>query len=210
MVLSTLTAAPSDSVDTLHAVAWDDPLVDSVGVDPRSLYVETFWLPVLGPSSTWLLRRLVDRLEDEPGGFDLDPDETARSLGLGGAGGRHSPFNRALSRCIRFAIVRATDEGWVAIRRRLSPLPQRHLARLPASLQHRHRSWEAERSELTEPALLRRRVRLLALDLRELGVDTACIERHLLRRGIHPALAFETAAWAWSSQPDADSQTPAS
>ena len=53
------------------------------GHDPRSAYVETFWLPVLGPSTTWLLRHLTIRLEESPEGIELDVEDTARSLGLG-------------------------------------------------------------------------------------------------------------------------------
>jgi hypothetical protein len=30
---------------------WHDPVIDEVGHDPRSTYVETFWLPVLGPTT---------------------------------------------------------------------------------------------------------------------------------------------------------------
>ena len=40
-------------------VPWHDPVVDSVGFDVRSNYVELFWLNVLGPTATWALRRLV-------------------------------------------------------------------------------------------------------------------------------------------------------
>ena len=31
---------------------WPDPVIDELGHDPRSAYVETFWLPVLGPTTT--------------------------------------------------------------------------------------------------------------------------------------------------------------
>ena len=33
-------------------VVWNDPPIDTVGFDPRSPYVERYWLAVLGPSST--------------------------------------------------------------------------------------------------------------------------------------------------------------
>jgi hypothetical protein len=33
-------------------------VVDTLGFDPRSSYVED-WLGILGPSTTWLLRRLA-------------------------------------------------------------------------------------------------------------------------------------------------------
>ena len=35
--------------DPLHVVRWHDPLIDQLGHDPRSRYVEQFWLGVLGP-----------------------------------------------------------------------------------------------------------------------------------------------------------------
>ena len=36
---------------TLLIKPWNDPVVDTLGHDPRSRYVETFWLPTLGPPS---------------------------------------------------------------------------------------------------------------------------------------------------------------
>ncbi|MCJ7438215.1 MAG: EAL domain-containing protein, partial [Acidimicrobiia bacterium] len=35
---------------TLTICPWPDAVLDTVGHDPRSLYVETFWLPTLGPT----------------------------------------------------------------------------------------------------------------------------------------------------------------
>jgi hypothetical protein len=35
----------------LHIRPWSDDLVDKLGFDPRSSYVEDFWLGILGPSS---------------------------------------------------------------------------------------------------------------------------------------------------------------
>ena len=67
-----------------RVVAWVDPVVDTLGYDPRSWYVEQFWLPIVGPTSTWFLRRIAAGFDSEPGGFDLNLDEMARALGLGG------------------------------------------------------------------------------------------------------------------------------
>ena len=194
----------SKQPSTLHVIAWIDPDVDRIGVDPRSWYVETFWLAVLGPSAIWLLRRLADRFDGAPEGFKLDLDETARSLGLGGSNSRHSPLQRAGDRCLRYGMARRTDHQVLAVRRRVPPVPRRQLLRLPTSLQERHREWETDEPEPAEAVRLRRRARLVALDLRDLGVDSACIERHLLRRGVHPATAFEAAHWAWSPGGDDD------
>jgi len=36
---------------TLHIVAWTDPVIDTLGHDPRSWYVEQFWLGIIGPTT---------------------------------------------------------------------------------------------------------------------------------------------------------------
>jgi hypothetical protein len=53
---------------TLTIVPWPEPIIDTLGHDPRSLYVETFWLPILGPTAVLLLRHLATRLEETPRG----------------------------------------------------------------------------------------------------------------------------------------------
>jgi hypothetical protein len=40
-----------EACDTLRIVAWPDPVIDTLGHDPRSWYVEHFWLGILGPKS---------------------------------------------------------------------------------------------------------------------------------------------------------------
>src|SRR5436190_973423 len=50
--------------DPLHVTPLTDPVIDSLGFDPRSAYVEHFWLGVVGPSATWAARawpQVVDR-----------------------------------------------------------------------------------------------------------------------------------------------------
>jgi hypothetical protein len=189
-------ALPSLPAATLHIRPWPDAVIDRLGHDPRSAYVERFWLGVLGPSTTWLLRRLAAQLETEPAGFELPLAETARALGLGGEG-RSSPFVRALSRCCQFQLALAEDEGVLAVRRKLPPLNRRQLARLPETVQAEHERWQE--GELRTPPVeqLRRRSRRLALSLLELGEDFEATERQLLRWNFHPALCRESAQWAW-------------
>jgi hypothetical protein len=189
---------------TVEVVAWTDARVDALAIDPRSHYVETFWLGVLGPSATWLMRRLADRFEADPDGFHLDLDDTARCLGLGAAESRHSPLQRAVERCTHYSMARRSSEGVLAVRRWVPRVPRRQLLRLPTWLQERHRAWEDADPERDGAVRLRRRARLVALDLRDLGVEDAAIERHLLRRGVHPATAFEAARWAWSPENTGD------
>jgi len=77
---------------TVRVAPWHDPVVDRRGHDPRSAYVEQFWLGVLGPTATWLLRRLVAGFDHQPDGYELDVAASARSLGLSVAKGTvHKP-----------------------------------------------------------------------------------------------------------------------
>lgn len=76
----------------LRVEPWHDALIDEVGYDPRSDYVEAFWLPVLGPSTTFLLRHFTIQLMTSPDGLELDIEDTARSLGLGERLNQNSPF----------------------------------------------------------------------------------------------------------------------
>jgi hypothetical protein len=184
--------------EVVRIVAWPDPVIDRLGYDPRSLYVETFWLGILGPTSTWLLRRLVAGLEEQPSGFDLDATDTALALGLGDRSGRNSPFRRALARCVKFEVARHEGLAVLAVRRRLPPLPQRFLLRLPVMLQDRHRHWlvPSRRAPSLEEA--RRHARRLALGLAASGEERQVVEPQLMRWGVHPALAHEAAQWVWA------------
>lgn len=176
---------------------WVDPVVDQVGHDPRSAYVEQFWLATLGPSTTWLLRRLVSGLDEAPDGFELDLATTARALGLGTRAGRNSPFLRALERSRQFSLTRETGDGILAVRRRLPPLSRHQVARLPLPLQQAHEQWLL--GALARPSVedQRRRARRLALSLFELGEDRESAEHQLHRWRFHPAVAHDAVNWGW-------------
>jgi hypothetical protein len=214
--------SPATSRPCLRVEPWLDPVIDNLGHDPRSAYVETFWLPVLGPSTTWLLRHLTTRLEESPEGVELDVDETARSLGLGERLGPNAPFARTLKRCVDFGMAEWRGPLHLAVRRRLPPLARRHLRRLPESLQARHDAAAdgirpvadgirpvadrtrpvADRTRPTPAAAesLRRQACKLALSLVDLGEDQQTTEQQLRRLKFHPSLATECAAWAVEEQ----------
>ena len=107
--------------EVLHIRPWPDDVIDHMGHDPRSTYVEDYWLGLLGPSTTWLLRRLAAGFEYSPEGFDLDLAETARSLGLGDRSGRHSPFVRSINRTVQFGLALLSGPEEFSVRRRLPP-----------------------------------------------------------------------------------------
>jgi hypothetical protein len=184
--------------ESLTILPWPDDVIDRVGFDPRSAYVERFWLGVLGPSTTWLMRRLAAGFDDAPDGFQLPLGDTARSIGLGDRGGRHSPFLRSINRVVQFELATATGVDELTVRRRLPPLNRRQLVRLSDTLQAEHAAWQE--AQLTDPAAdtQRRRGRQLALSLLELGEGADEAERQLLRWRYHPAVARDAAEWAWA------------
>ena len=125
---------------TLTVRPWDDPLIEKLGHDPRSPYVEKYWTSVLGPSSTLLIRRLANGLEISPEGFELDTVAWAQELGLGIRGGKNGPFWRSLDRMARFGATQRNGATLV-VRRKLPPLNLRQIDRLPPHLQQAHRAW---------------------------------------------------------------------
>ncbi len=180
------------SSETLLVRPWTDEVVDRLGHDPRSAYVERFWLGILGPSTTFLLRRVADAFDACPEGFELDLAETARALGLGDRNGRHSPFLRSVNRTLQFGMAMTVAEGEVAVRRRLPPLALRHLERLSPALRADHERWVAATPRPDAAA----RSRQLARSLTELGEDATSVERQLVRWRYPPAMAREAASWA--------------
>jgi hypothetical protein len=190
---------PTDPVLPLFVLTvepWADPVVDELGVDPRAPYVERFWLPVLGPSTVLFLRRVADRLDDEPDGFTLDLTDTARSLGVGMRSGRNAPILKTVERCCRFGAARMWGHDVLSVRRRLAPLNRAQVERLPEGLRAEHADWQARPDDVPVGEQMRRRARQLALSLLELGESAEACERQLHHWRFHPAVAFDAVRWA--------------
>lgn len=132
-----LAGLPAPVSGSLHVRAWPDAYLAEHGHDVRSSYVELFWLPILGPTATMLLRRLAIGLEWSPQGYLLPVADTARCLGLGAPTTRQSPFVRALHRCVLYRGVRFVDDG-IEVHPRLPALHAGQLRRLPEALQAAH------------------------------------------------------------------------
>lgn len=170
---------------------WVDPLVDRHGHDARSHYVELFWLGVLGPTATWLLRRLVTGLDRRPDGYEVDLSELAAALGLSYVRGTASPFGRAVQRCVMFGLAHPLSDG-LAVRRRVPVVAQRHLRRLPEPLQAAHDDWL--RATIRADGL--DRARRLATAMLGVGDDVLVVEHQLLALGVDPVEAATAATLA--------------
>lgn len=187
-----LTDVLTGSVTARHQVItirpWIDPVVDDDGHDVRSRYVETFWLGVLGPTATWLVRRFAAGLDQCPEGYELDLADTAQAMGLRFTAGRASPFSKALQRCVMFGLAHPVPSG-LAVRRRVPPVAVRHLRRMPERIQRAHDEWLRTTIPLDDLT----RAHHLALAMREVGDDDALIEHHLVALGVRDAVAATVA-----------------
>ena len=177
---------PAPLPRTVRVAPWHDPVVDRRGHDPRSAYVEQFWLGVLGPTATWLLRRLVAGFDHQPDGYELDITATARSLGLSVAKGTASPFSKALTRCVMFGLVQRLTDSWL-VRRRIPLVSQRHLGRLPDDVQSAHVLWTTTTVHLDALS----RAHALATAMLAVGDDRALLEPQLIAVGVPAPAAAE-------------------
>ena len=122
---------------TLAVYPWSDPVVDHSGHPVRGDYVEQFWLGVLGPTATWLLRRLVAGFDYWPEGYELDLVETAQAIGTTFRPDRDSAFSRAIERLVMFGLAQRYAGG-LAVRTKVPELTSRSLQRLPLHLREAH------------------------------------------------------------------------
>jgi hypothetical protein len=202
LLLREYTAVPTDfraivsHQDHLLVRPWIDPLVDRVGHDTRSLYVERFWLGILGPSACWFLRYVAQRLEASPDGFDLDLDTCAATIGVGRRRGPTAAFHRMLNRCHDFKVLRAAGAATIEVRRSLAPLTARQVARLSSALREEHARWVDVTPTAAEATVLQEQARRLALTLLRLGEPPVAAEHQLQRWRFEPALARTAVAWA--------------
>lgn len=138
----------SSTAGFLIARPWWDPDLAVNGHPLDDPYVEMFWLGVLGPSTTCLLRRLARGFAKYPNGFRISIPDTARAMGLGTGTGRNGPLNRTIDRACTFHLVRRPARGEIDVRLHVPSLTRRQLSRLPLSIRNSHRDWMSAHPEL--------------------------------------------------------------
>ena len=195
-----------------HTTALILPLADEArrqheppSFDPRSHYAETFWLPILGPSTLLLLRRVAERFDTEPDGFTLDLLETSQALGIASKGGRNSPFYRAINRVVSFKMGTTIDDTTIAIRRRMPTLHTGQVKRLPPRLANMHD--EVLRQHRVTSEEDQRRAENVAFTLLQLGDSPDLVEEQLISWGIDHTVAKQSVDVAWANKARHDSAT---
>ena len=128
---------PTPEVMDLHAVPHPIAPVRQAGFALDHPYLEHCWSPVIGPSSTLLLRRCAWLWRDgEPA--RVATEELARQLGLGKGTGRSSPIWHTVERVVRFRFAAMPSPGELHVYTEVPPLPDRQLERLPSWCRREH------------------------------------------------------------------------
>ena len=121
----------------IQPVAHPDPRVHRAGFQLDDPYLERCWLPILGPTSVLMLRRMPVLWQRDPA-VGVPVDELAVVLGLGHGTGRHSPVWRTIDRLARFNFAYRVADNEVDVYTEVPPLNTRHLASLPPSVAAAH------------------------------------------------------------------------
>ena len=175
---------------------WPDHVTAEVGHDPRSAYVERFWLGIIGPSALWLIRTFAYGFDSAPQGFALDVHNVARALGLGDRVGRHSPVQRAVDRLCHFDLAHMRGGVTLLVRRDIPWLEDRRVSRLPALLAVEHEQWDAADLAQSAQRVARRRAAAIALGCARTGGTAEDITEQLTVWR-YPAVGVEElTAWA--------------
>jgi hypothetical protein len=183
------------ATDPIWIEPWTNHVIDPLGHDPKSPYVERFWLGILGPSATWLLRSISYGLDAAPHGFNLSQIDTARVLGLGDRTGKYSPLQRSITRLCTFEFAYFRSETLV-VRPRIPWLEPRQVLRLSRALQDEHGLWEQAEYQTSARDAFRRRAASTAMGTIRSGGTAADVLRVLARSGTDPETANEMTQWA--------------
>jgi hypothetical protein len=114
----------------IHARPHPDFEVQRAGFPLDHRYVEQCWAPVIGPSSTLLLRRLP-WLWRAGTTVNVDIGDLGRSLGLGAGTSSNSIIGRTLERIVAFRFGEWWAAGELDVFTEARPLSPRQLEHLP-------------------------------------------------------------------------------
>lgn len=134
---------PITDTATEFRITFDPAMIPGGRHALTSEYVETFWLPLLGPSSVVLLRAL-GRIYEPIAGMTLTPTtgvpiiQLGASLGLRGGITSNSKMGRTLTRLENFGFAQRTGHTTLTIGTYAPNLRGKQISRLPAFLQAIH------------------------------------------------------------------------
>ncbi|MCY3967458.1 MAG: hypothetical protein OXE93_00405 [bacterium] len=148
MTSSTLQLQTPRIVPSLWIEPWQDSITEQSGHDPRSRYVEQYWLSVIGPTAAWLMRYVAHQFDRYPDGFELSVAEIAMQLGVSPKAGNRSGLLRSFERLVLFRLAAQAHAGF-AVRRSLPTLNSAQIRRLPQHLKRSHVEHEYQQKSQT-------------------------------------------------------------
>ena len=132
------------NIDQIATRFIDRPGPSPGDVTIHDTYRQRWWLPIIGPTATCILNHLA-ATDDDTSSWNVTPTpQFAFALGLGKGTARNSPLIRSIDRLTRFGFGTwdvEPGEGCdpcVSLYRTIRLVPQRSVAKWPASLQQAH------------------------------------------------------------------------
>lgn len=106
--------------------------------EPTSAYVELFWLPTVGPTATWLYRRLTSVTTQAGGPVAFDVQDLGGQLGV-----KPTAIKHTLERLVRFGLAYQWSAVTFGVPTRAPRLKVNEVMHLPRSLQDLHAEYVA-------------------------------------------------------------------
>lgn len=195
--MNTLTFHPSDvAVDATSSFFAYDP------------YIETFWLPVLGPTATWLMNELCFQALTSSGSFTIPTHEMSLRVGTGSREGTSSPVVKQLSRLCQAHVVYRYSQSEYLVPRTIEPVKKPLILKLSDEQLARHEKW-MDRLQTSPAETQKKRVRALVTRLEMMGSSEATISTALLSTGLHPSIIGQAIAPYTQNSPTSHGNTAA-
>jgi hypothetical protein len=169
---------------------WNDPHFDRWGSEPRSSYVERFWLPVLGPSSIVLARNIMAAFDSNNGGYRINSAVQAGSVGL--APGQ---LRRVIERLVGFGLAKYCDPNTVALRTAWPLIGSSAIRQLPKAISQLHSDWILLTDTLDPDSVQQREFWRLTVAEHGKGASPVDLDAALRRLGCAQQLRIELVDW---------------
>jgi hypothetical protein len=132
---------PAELPAELVVVAYEDPVIERLGFGPDDPYIEQCWVAIVGPSASWMWRRLA-RVATKTGIVPavVNTTDLLLSIGLGEGLRKNSLGARTVARLVAFDLAKqgGRDGSVLAVRRALPQLCERQARHLPLSVRTYH------------------------------------------------------------------------
>jgi hypothetical protein len=187
---ATSTQPSTDSEELLQFDPWHDPHFDRWGVEPRSPYVERFWVPVLGPSAFVLARNITAVFASHHGSYNIDTETQAALIGT-------SPgqLRRIVERLVQFGLAKRIVTDHIAIRTSWPAIGNGALRQLPEPLRQAHGDWMLLTDTLDPEGASARRWWRYTITAHGTGVSPVELDVHLRRMNCDEQLRVEFVDW---------------